>query len=70
MTPADSKSQQPAAQAAVTPTWDEHKLAELYEFAALSPTQKFRLLMHALEFMRALDKARASALPDPPSKTR
>lgn len=41
-----------------TPTWDEHKLAELQEFAALSATEKFRLLMHTLEFMRALDKAR------------
>ncbi|OWY70431.1 hypothetical protein B7486_16735 [cyanobacterium TDX16] len=38
--------------------WTEHDDTELREFAALTPTQKFRLLMQTIEFLRAIDKAR------------
>ncbi|GMU33629.1 MAG: hypothetical protein AMXMBFR20_15010 [Planctomycetia bacterium] len=38
--------------------WTEHDDTELREFAALTPTQKFRLLMQTIEFLQAIDRAR------------
>jgi len=37
--------------------WTEHELAELREFASLTPTQKFRLLIQTIEFLQAIDRA-------------
>lgn len=38
--------------------WTEQEEAELREFAALTPTQKYRLLLQTIEFLQAIDKAR------------
>lgn len=36
---------------------------EIREFVKLTPTEKFRLLMHALEFLRAMDASKNCSKP-------
>lgn len=41
--------------------WDEHRLAEIRDFVELTPDQKMRLLLEALDFLRKTDEARSVA---------
>jgi hypothetical protein len=59
---ADDHTSEHACKAAPPDPWEDHETAQLRDFLKLSYTERFRLLMHTLEFMRALDRARERTL--------